>query len=98
MKGPFFKISEMLNGDIPMIDAHVHTELTDGKGAPVSLFGLINEIEINVGKSAQKTFLPMQDGDVAATWADVSDLDKTFNYKPQVSLNEGVKKFRSVVY
>jgi putative hydrolase len=32
MKGPFFKISEMLAGEIPMIDAHVHTELTDGKG------------------------------------------------------------------
>jgi putative hydrolase len=32
MKGPFFKISELLDGNIPMIDAHVHTELTDGKG------------------------------------------------------------------
>ncbi|HEX8278683.1 MAG TPA: PHP domain-containing protein [Segetibacter sp.] len=32
MKGPFFKISEMLDGNIPLIDAHVHTELTDGKG------------------------------------------------------------------
>lgn len=32
MKGPFFKVSEMLKGNIPMIDAHVHTELTDGKG------------------------------------------------------------------
>lgn len=67
--------------------------LNIGRGAPVSLFGLINEIEINVGKAAQKTFLPMQDGDVAATWADVSDLDKTFNYKPQVSVKEGVRSF-----
>src|SRR5919205_321118 len=31
-KGPFFRISELLSGEVPMIDAHVHTELTDGKG------------------------------------------------------------------
>ena len=46
MKGPFFKISEMLNGDIPMIDAHVHTELTDGKGAIEDYIGKAKELKL----------------------------------------------------
>ena len=37
--------------------------------------------------------LPMQIGDVPTTWADTSDLENEFNYKPDTSVKEGIKKF-----
>jgi putative hydrolase len=46
MKGPFFKISEMFNGEIPMIDAHVHTELTDGKGTIKDYLAKAKEVNL----------------------------------------------------
>jgi len=46
-----------------------------------------------LGRKAEKQFLPMQPGDVAATWADVDDLVTDFGYKPTVSVQEGVKNF-----
>jgi len=64
-----------------------------GSGVPAGLSYLINEIEKNVGKSARKTFLPMQDGDMAATWADIDDFNKTFKYRPNTPIKEGVKRF-----
>jgi UDP-glucuronate 4-epimerase len=44
-------------------------------------------------KAAIKEFLPMQLGDVPATWADTRELENVVGYKPKVSLEEGVKKF-----
>lgn len=64
-----------------------------GRGAPVSLLEFIKEIENNVGVIADKKYLPMQDGDVADTWADVSDLERELSYKPKVSVKEGVRNF-----
>ena len=42
---------------------------------------------------AKKTFLPLQDGDVSETWADVEKLKSELNYQPTVSVAEGVKNF-----
>ena len=64
-----------------------------GKGSPVSLMDFVAEIEKNLGLEAKKEFLPMQDGDVAATWADIEDLENILGYKPVVSVEEGVKNF-----
>lgn len=64
-----------------------------GKGSPVDLMEFVAEIEKNLGMEAVKEYLPMQDGDVAATWADVEDLENILGYKPVVSVEEGVKNF-----
>ncbi|WP_316814818.1 NAD-dependent epimerase [Pedobacter nyackensis] len=64
-----------------------------GRGAPVSLLEFIQEIENNIGVVANKKYLPMQDGDVADTWADVSGLETELNYQPKVSVKEGVRNF-----
>jgi UDP-glucuronate 4-epimerase len=64
-----------------------------GKGTPVNLMDFVEEIEKNLGMKAKKDFLPMQDGDVAATWADIKDLETALGYKPKVSVEEGVKNF-----
>ena len=64
-----------------------------GNGSPVRLLDFISELEAALGQKAEKIMLPMQDGDVQATWADTEDLFKAVAYKPQVGISEGVKAF-----
>jgi UDP-glucuronate 4-epimerase len=64
-----------------------------GNNAPVSLMEFIETIEKALGKEATKNFLPMQDGDVESTYADVSGLINDFGYKPDTSLADGIDEF-----
>lgn len=64
-----------------------------GASVPVQLLDFIKAIENELGKVAQKEFLPMQPGDVVSTYADVSELINDISYKPHTDLNTGVKKF-----
>ncbi|WP_316820081.1 NAD-dependent epimerase [Pedobacter gandavensis] len=64
-----------------------------GRGAPVTLLDFVKEIEENIGIPAIKEYLPMQSGDVSATWADISALVKELEYKPKTSVKEGVAQF-----
>ncbi len=64
-----------------------------GCNKPVQLMDFINAIEEALGRTAQKEMLPMQPGDVVATYADVSELVRDFDYKPDTSLTEGIGEF-----
>ncbi len=64
-----------------------------GNNSPVSLMDFIEAIENSLGRKAKKNFLPMQPGDVPATWADVDDLIRDLDYSPGVEIGEGVKRF-----
>jgi len=64
-----------------------------GNNEPVSLMEFIETIEKALGKTAEKTMLPMQDGDVQSTYADVSGLINNFDYKPDTKLADGISKF-----
>ncbi len=64
-----------------------------GNNAPVSLMEFIETLEKAIGKEATKNFLPMQDGDVESTYADVSGLINDFGYKPDTELKDGIEKF-----
>jgi len=64
-----------------------------GNNAPLSLMTFIETIEDALDKKAEKNFMDMQDGDVVSTYADVSDLMRDFNYKPDTPLAKGVGKF-----
>ncbi|MDO9528923.1 MAG: NAD-dependent epimerase [Syntrophales bacterium] len=64
-----------------------------GNNNPVQLMEFINLLEERLGKTAQKNFLPMQPGDVPATYADVDDLMKDVGFKPKTPIKEGIKKF-----
>lgn len=64
-----------------------------GNSQPVKLTDFISEIENVIGKTAKKEMLPMQPGDVERTWADVSDLEKDFGYKPQTPISTGIRNF-----
>ena len=64
-----------------------------GNNQPVELEEFITCIENALGKKAVKEYLPMQDGDVVRTFADVSDLKKAIDFKPRMPINEGVDRF-----
>lgn len=64
-----------------------------GNNNPVRLLDFIEAIEDSLGKKAEKQFLPMQPGDVAATCADVQDLVNNLHYKPDTKVQEGIQRF-----
>ena len=64
-----------------------------GNNQPEQLMDFIGILESAIGKTAQKEFLPMQAGDVKATYADTSALEAWVGFKPYTPLNEGVEKF-----
>ncbi len=64
-----------------------------GNNNSVKLLDFISEIENEIGKKAQKEFLPIQPGDVKKTWADVSDLIQDLNYQPHTPVKEGIHEF-----
>lgn len=64
-----------------------------GNNKPVSLMEFIETIEKSLNKAAKKNMLPMQDGDVQSTYADVSGLIDNFDYKPETKLSDGIGKF-----
>lgn len=64
-----------------------------GNNSPVKLMDFIEAIEEAVGKKAIKNFLPLQAGDVPATWADVTDLIDDIGYRPNTPVREGIKRF-----
>ncbi|OCR17243.1 NAD-dependent epimerase [Helicobacter pullorum] len=64
-----------------------------GNNNPVKLMDFIEAIEKEVGKTAQKNMLPLQPGDVPATYANVDDLVSELDYKPNTSIQIGIKNF-----
>jgi UDP-glucuronate 4-epimerase len=64
-----------------------------GNGSPISLMAYIGAIERAVGKKAKCNFLPAQAGDLVSTHADTNRLEKSFLYKADTLLENGVKSF-----
>ena len=64
-----------------------------GNNNPVSLMDFIGAIEKALGKTAEKEFLPMQPGDVAATYADIDALIDSIDYHPQTPVQDGINNF-----
>ena len=64
-----------------------------GNNNPVELMHYIEVLEECLGKKAKKNMLPLQPGDVPATYADVSDLVRDVNYKPDMSIEQGIANF-----
>jgi UDP-glucuronate 4-epimerase len=64
-----------------------------GNNNPVKLMDVIAALENALGKKAEKRFLPMQPGDVPATYANIDSLARDFDYRPATSITEGVGRF-----
>ncbi len=64
-----------------------------GNNKPVALMDFISVLEEQLGRKAKKNFLPMQAGDVPATFADVDDLIADVGFKPSTPIEEGIRRF-----
>lgn len=91
-------ISDIIQGIIKSVDyifknSNIYEIINLGNSNPVSLKEMIETIEKYLGKKAKIKLLPMQLGDVDKTYASISKANKILNYKPEVSFDEGIKKF-----
>lgn len=64
-----------------------------GNNQPVTLRRFITAIEDACGKKAKENLLPMQPGDVPATYADIDELTADIDFTPQTSIEDGITKF-----
>jgi UDP-glucuronate 4-epimerase len=64
-----------------------------GNSQLVELMRLVRVLEASLGKKAKMNLLPLQVGDVLATYADVEDLAHDVGFQPQTSIEEGVERF-----
>ena len=64
-----------------------------GNHSPVELLEVVRLLEEAIGTKAKCEFLPMQPGDVPATYADVEDLAREVDFKPATSIAEGIGRF-----
>jgi UDP-glucuronate 4-epimerase len=64
-----------------------------GNNQPVELMRYIEVLEECLGKKAEKDFMPLQMGDVPATYADIDDLARDFGFHPRTSVEEGISRF-----
>lgn len=64
-----------------------------GNNSPVRLMEFIEAIENKVGKTAIKNFMDLQPGDVPETYANVEDLFKNIDFKPETNIQDGVNSF-----
>lgn len=64
-----------------------------GNAEKVELIDFIDALEEALGKKARKNFLPLQPGDVPATWADTRDLADDLGYRPNTPVRLGIQRF-----
>lgn len=64
-----------------------------GNNQPVELLYFIEVLEQKLGRKATKNLLPLQDGDVPETYADVDDLMRDVGFKPSTPIEVGIEKF-----
>ncbi len=64
-----------------------------GNHTPVQLLRFIELLEQILGKTAAKNLLPMQPGEVLSTYADVEDLARDFDFRPNTAIEVGLQKF-----
>ena len=94
MSRDFTYIDDIIDGTILAIDnlGKGHDVYNIGRGKPENLLDFISMLEREFGVEAEKQMLPMQPGDVPATFADTSKL-RQIGYNPHFSLSEGVSLF-----
>jgi UDP-glucuronate 4-epimerase len=103
MARDFTYIDDIVDGIVGALDhpparqgnegANLHRVLNIGDSHPVGLMDMIQSLERALGHDAEKIMRPMQQGDVTATYADVSKLHALTGYRPKVMLDEGLTKF-----
>jgi len=77
----------------PALSSAPYRLLNIGNSRPVQLMDFIRALEQALGKKALLNKMPMQAGDVPATWADVSDLTQLTGYRPSTGVETGIERF-----
>lgn len=80
-------------GRPPMAEPTPYKLYNIGNNKPVELMTFIETLETLLGRTAKKNYLPMQPGDVPATYADIDDLTKDIGFKPTTSIHDGLSQF-----
>lgn len=99
MQRDFTYIADIVGGVFAVLEKGLgrkepeHRLYNIGHGSPVNLMDFIATLERELGKTAEKIFLPMQPGDVEITFADVSELERDVGYSAGTSVEEGVAKY-----
>jgi len=95
MSRDFTYIDDIVDGITNVIDnpSEKYSIYNIGNNAPVQLLDFIATLENSFGKTAKKIFMDMQPGDVKSTYADIDDLVRDFNYKPDTTLVDGISEF-----
>ncbi len=97
MARDFTYIDDIVDGIMGVIDKPAepaeHRLFNIGNNRPVGLMDMIDVLEHALGRAAEKHMLPMQPGDVTATFADISRLQALTGYAPQVTIDEGLPRF-----
>lgn len=97
MERDFTYIDDIVDGVVKIIEKPMEETLYKvyniGNNNSVKLLDFIKEIEKNLGKVATKAMRPMQPGDVEKTWANVDDLAKDYQYRPNTPISKGIKAF-----
>lgn len=83
----------LINPPKPDGNKDMHKVYNIGNNKPEKLMYFIETLEKAIGKTAKKEFLPMQPGDVYQTYADVSELVRDFDFKPETTIEKGLGEF-----
>ncbi len=94
MKRDFTYISDAVKGVLAAIDNPFPYEIINlGNNKPIELKKFISIIEKELGKKAKMNLMSIQQGDVLSTCANINKAKKLLGFKPQVSIEEGVRNF-----
>lgn len=97
MARDFTFVDDIVDGIVGALDrppaSGGHRTLNIGDSHPVGLIEMIETLEQAIGRPAEKIMRPMQQGDVTATFADVSRLHALTGYLPKIMLKEGLERF-----
>ena len=100
MMRDFTYVDDIIKGIINILpnapleeDGIRHKVYNIGNNHPVKLKDFIETLERCLGKTAKKEFLPMHAGDVYQTYADITQLEEDFEFRPDTPIEEGLKRF-----
>lgn len=94
MRRDFTYIDDIVQGTLAAIDLGASCELFNlGNSRPVDLIYMISLLEQSLGKKAIQEPLPMQMGEVLETCADIEKSQRLLNYRPSVTLEDGISRF-----
>ena len=94
IKRDYIYIDDTVNGIVAALEKKLDYEIINlGSGRTIELNEIIGLVEKKLGLTAKKEFTAMQPGDLTTTWADITKAKKLLDWRPAISLEDGIAKF-----